>query len=308
MKDALVIVNPASAGGRTGRTWPVIAATLREAGLSFDSALTTAPGEAALLARGAVEEGRPMVVAAGGDGTVHEVVNGFFDEAGQAIARTTRLGLLPLGTGGDFCRTFRIPLDTRAAADVVRAGRTRRIDVGRVTFTGHDGTPGARIFCNIADAGLGGEVVHRVNHGVRIGHGQITFLIATALSLLAWRNRRLRVEADGDVEELVAQQAVVANARYYGGGMEIAPRAEPDDGLLDLVLVGDVGRVENIRLLGPLRAGTHLAGGFPITTRRVRRVLVEAETMVRVDVDGEQPGRLPATFEVVPAALELVVP
>lgn len=308
MKDALVIVNPASAGGRTGRTWHVIAATLRGAGFSFDSALTTAPGEATVLTRQALEDGWPMVVAAGGDGTVHEVVNGFFDEAGQAIACTTRMGVVPLGTGGDFRRTFDLPLETRAAADVLVAGRTRRIDVGRVTFVGHDGKPGARIFCNIADAGLGGEVVHHVNHGIRLGRGQLTFLLATAVSLLAWRNRRLRVEADGEVEELTAQQAVVANARYYGGGMCIAPGAEPDDGRLDLVLVGDVGKLENLRLLGPLREGRHLAGGFPITTRRVRRVTVEAETMVRVDADGEQPGRLPATFEVIPSALDLVVP
>jgi diacylglycerol kinase family enzyme len=116
------------------------------------------------------------------------------------------------------------------------------------------------------------------------------------------------VEADGDVEELTAQQAVVANARYYGGGMCVAPQAEPDDGLLDLVLVGDVGRLQNLQLMGPLRAGTHLDGRFPITSRRVRRVTVEAEGTVRLDVDGEQPGRLPATFEVIPGALELIVP
>ncbi|MBO0703290.1 MAG: diacylglycerol kinase family lipid kinase [Candidatus Dormibacteraeota bacterium] len=308
MKDALVIVNPASAGGRTGRTWPAIAATLRGAGLSFDSALTRARGEATVLTREALGQGWPMVVAAGGDGTTHEVVNGFFDEAGQAIASQTRLGLVPLGTGGDFRRTFGVPTDTAAAAQVLRAARTRRIDVGRVTFVQDDGSSGARVFCNIADAGLGGEVVHRVNHGVRLGSGQLTFLLASAVSLLAWRNRRLRVEADGEVQELTAQQAVVANARYYGGGMCIAPGAEPDDGLLDLVLVGDVGRLQNLRLLGPLRAGTHLEGGFPITTRRVRRVKVEAETMVRVDADGEQPGHLPATFEVIPDALALVVP
>ena len=249
-----------------------------------------------------------MVVAAGGDGTIHEVVNGFFDEAGQAPAGNTRMGLVPLGTGGDFRRTFEFPRDIRAAADILRAGRTRRIDVGRVTFVAHDGSRGSRIFSNIADAGLGGEVVHRVNNGMRIGRGQLTFLLASAVSLLTYRNPRLRVEADGEVQEVTAQQAVVANARYYGGGMCIAPHAEPDDGLLDLVLVGDVGRLENIRMLGPLRAGTHLDGGFPITTRRVRRVRVEADSMVRVDADGEQPGHLPADFEVIPSALELVVP
>lgn len=305
-----MIVNPASAGGRTGRTWPAVTSTLREAGLTFDSALTTAPGEATVLTREALAEGWPVVVAAGGDGTVHEVVNGFFDSAGEALGSETRIGLIPLGTGGDFRRTFGFPRDTALAAGILRAGRTRRIDVGRVTFRAHDGSEGARIFCNIADAGLGGEVVHRVNQGVRLGGGKVTFTLASALSLLGWRNQRLRVEADGVIEEVTAQQVVVANARYYGGGMCIAPRADPDDGLLDLVLVGDVGKLENLRLLPHLRAGTHLEAGFPITSRRVRRVTVHAErgSPPRVDVDGEQPGRVPATFEVIPAALELIVP
>jgi diacylglycerol kinase (ATP) len=308
VKDALVIVNPASAGGRTGRTWHVVAATLREAGLSFDSALTTAPGEATLLTRQALAEGWPLVVATGGDGTIHEVVNGFFDETGTALDAHARLGVVPLGTGGDFRRTFDIPIDLAAAAAVLRAGRSRRIDLGRVTFDRFDGSRDARIFCNIADAGLGGEVVHRVNHGVRLGSGRLTFLLASGVSLLTWQNRRLRVEADGETHELTAQQAVVANARYYGGGMCIAPLAEPDDGLLDLVLVGDVGRLQNLRLMAPLRAGTHLDGRFPITSRRVRRVTVKADGPVRLDVDGEQPGQVPATFEVIPSALELIVP
>lgn len=303
-----MIVNPASAGGRTGRTWPTVAAALREAGVSFDSALTTAPGEATVLTRQALAEGWPAVVAAGGDGTVHEVVNGFFDDDGVAIGAAARVGLVPLGTGGDFRRTFAFSTDPAEAGAILRAGRIRRIDLGRVTFERPDGSRGVRIFCNIADAGLGGEVVHRVNNGVRLGSGRLTFLLASGVSLLTWQNRRLRVEADGDTEEVTVQQAVVANARYYGGGMCVAPQAEPDDGLLDLVLVGDVGRLQNLRLMGPLRAGTHLDGRFPITSRRARRVTVEAEDQVRLDVDGEQPGRVPATFEVIPGALELIVP
>ncbi|MGH7919957.1 MAG: diacylglycerol/lipid kinase family protein, partial [Candidatus Dormibacteraceae bacterium] len=241
-------------------------------------------------------------------GTIHEVVNGFFDEAGTPLGDATRVGVLPLGTGGDFRRTFEIPTDHAAAAAVLRAGRTRRIDLGRVTFRRPDGSAGTAVFCNIADAGLGGEVVHRVNHGLHLGAGALTFALASGVSLLTWRNRRLRVEADGAVEEMAAQQAVVANARYYGGGMCIAPCAEPDDGLLDLVLVGDVGKLQNVRLLGPLRSGTHLDGRFPITSRRVREVTVAADRPTRLDVDGEQPGRLPATFAVIPGALDLVVP
>ncbi|MFZ0215733.1 MAG: diacylglycerol kinase family protein [Candidatus Dormiibacterota bacterium] len=307
MKDALVIVNPASADGRTGRSWHRIAERLREAGLTFDSALTTAPAEATTLARGGVREGRPLIVAAGGDGTIHEVANGFFED-GERLPCESRLGVLPLGTGGDFRRTFDIPSDPGGAAAVLVGRRTRRIDVGRITYRRADGSDGQSIYCNIADAGLPGEVVHRVSHGLRIGGGELTFLLASAVSLLRWHNRRLRITADGDAWEVTAQQAVVANCRYYGGGMCIAPAALPDDGLLDLVVVGDVSRVANVRMIGPLRAGRQMEGGFPITHRRVRRVVVEAESLVRVDVDGELPGRLPATFEVLPSALDLVVP
>jgi YegS/Rv2252/BmrU family lipid kinase len=307
VKDALVVVNPAAAGGRTGRSWPRVAALLRLGGLDFDSALTTAPGEATVLAREAVRNGSPLVVAAGGDGTIHEVVNGFFED-GEPVRGRCRLGVLPLGTGGDFRRTFEIPTDVVRAAAVLLSGRTRRIDAGRVTYRRPDGSEGQSVYCNTADAGLPGEVVHRVHRGVRVGSGELTFMVASALSLLSWHNQRLRIEADGDSWEVTAQQAVVANCRYYGGGMCIAPDAEPDDGLLDLVVVGDLHRLGNVRLIGPLRAGTHLTRGLPITHRRVRRVVVESDAEVRVDVDGELPGRLPATFEVLPSSLELVVP
>jgi diacylglycerol kinase (ATP) len=308
MKDVLIIVNPAAAGGRTGRGWAATAARLRDAGLDFDTAMTSCRGEAIELSRRAVAEGRPLIVAAGGDGTINEVVNGFLAR-GEPAARS-RLGVLPTGTGGDLRRTLGFPLDAGEAAAVLLAGRTRRIDAGRVTCTRPDGETTVRYFVNIADAGIGGDVVHRVNSGRRVINGEVTFFLASVRALLRWRNKPMRIAIDDDEpRELVAQQVVVANCRYFGGGMCVAPTAVPDDGQLDVLVAGDLGPIENVRGLGKIRKGTHLEDGNPkLSHTRARWVAVSSPELVRVDVDGEQPGILPATFEVMPGALEVVCP
>ncbi len=306
MKPTFVIVNPASAGGRTERVWPAMAETLRAAGLDFDSALTESPLEATQMARDAVREGRELVVAAGGDGTISEAAAGFFEE-GRRIESPARFGVLPTGTGGDFRRTFDIPIDAAAAAEVLVRGTPRRIDAGLVTLTNHTGRRETLPFVNIADAGLGGEVVHRVNHGPKFGAA--SFTVASLMSLLSYRNAPITVDADGERVELVAQQVVAANCQYFGGGMRMAPMADPGDGELDLILVGDVSLLDTVRGLEKVRSGTHLEAGNPKWShRRARRVEVTSRRRVRVDVDGEQPGFLPARFEVVPGALTLMVP
>ena len=308
MKDTLIIVNPASGAGKTGRGWPEVAGRLREAGLDFDFAMTSCPGEATDLSRLAVREGRRLIVAAGGDGTINEVANGFFQD-GEPPATESRFGILPTGTGGDFRRTLGIPRDPVEAAAILRAGRTRRIDAGRVTCTSPDGGLVVRHFVNIADAGIGGDVVDRVNNGRRVINGEVTFTLASLFTLLRWRNKPMTVVIDGEQRDLVAQQVVVANCQYFGGGMRVAPRAVPDDGRLDVVIAGDLGMWENLRGLSEIRKGTHLDSGHPkISYALASRVEVSSPELVRVDADGEQPGVLPAVFEVVPAALEVVCP
>jgi diacylglycerol kinase (ATP) len=299
----IVVVNPAAGGGRTGREWSRVSAQLHAEGLRFDAALTARPGDAAGIARRAAEEGRPLIVAAGGDGTVHEVVNGLL-EAGERAQ--TRLGMLPMGTGSDLSRTFGIPLEPGSAAAVLRAGRTRRIDAGRLTCAGPSGSV-TRYFVNIADAGIGGDVADLVNRGFRVISGEVTFSLAAVLTLLRWRNPRLLLDLDGERLELISQQVVVANCEYYGGGMRIAPGAVPDDGLFDVVISGDLGILETVLLLSRVRAGAH----FPhpkLERRSARRIEVSSERRVGVDADGERPGDLPAVFEVVSGAIELVVP
>lgn len=308
MRPVLLVVNPTSAGGRTGRQWPAIADKLSGLGLDFDVEMTSRPLEAAEIARRGVDQGREVVAAVGGDGTISETAAGFFEKS-EPIPTATGFAVLPTGTGGDFRRTFGIPPDPVLAAEALLAGRRRRIDAGRVTFAAPGGGIETRTFVNIADAGVGGEVVHRVNTGPKFLPGSLTFLAASVRTLATYRNHPMRVEVDGEVHELVAQQVVVANAQYFGGGMRMAPLADPSDGLLDVIVVGDLTAVENARGLARVRSGTHLEAGNPKwILHRARRVEVTSPNPVRIDVDGEQPGFLPAVFEVVPGALELVVP
>jgi YegS/Rv2252/BmrU family lipid kinase len=279
---------------------------LRRAGLRFDAVMTTRRGEATEITRRAVREGRALVVAAGGDGTINEVVNGFYDNC-QRIPSGTRMGLLPMGTGGDLRRTFGLSRDIEEAVRVLLAGRARLIDVGRVTCTAAGGESVARHFLNVADAGIGGDVADMVNGGFKVVNGELTFTLAAAITLMRWRNRRLRAVIDGNEREVTVQQVVLANCRYYGGGMEIAPVARPDDGLLDLLIVGDVGKLEAMRLMGRVRRGAHLPHP-KIEHRLVRRVEVSCAEPVGVDADGERPGGLPAVFEVLPGSLEIIAP
>jgi YegS/Rv2252/BmrU family lipid kinase len=308
MTDILIIVNPVSAGGSTGRRWPAVQRKLRARGFEFEVALTTKPLEATEIARREVRGSRPLVVAAGGDGTINEVVNGFFDED-RPQRSDTRLGVLPLGTGGDFRRTFGIPDDPVRAARFLLVGTPRRIDAGCARFRTRAGEDQMRHFINIADAGVGGEVVERVNRSRKRLGGRATFLAASLVSIARWQNKEMRLTVDGEMRELTAQQVVVANGQYYGSGMRVAPGAMPDDGLFDVVVVGDVNLVENLRGLAKIRSGKHLEGSNPKwEVLRGRKVSVASPEPVRIDLDGEQPGVLPATFELVPAAITLMCP
>lgn len=254
-----------------------------------------------------MRESRPVVVAVGGDGTLNEVVNGFFHN-GAPIPTTSKLGMVPLGTGGDFRRTLRIPLDPKEAIHVIQAGTPRRLDTGCVTYAGDGGSTAVRHFINIADAGLGGEVAHRVNVGSK-RLGSAAFTIASALALIGWKNKPMQVVVDGNAIDIVAQQVVVANCQYFGGGMRMAPSAKPTDGVFDVILVGNVGKLESVRKLGSIRNGTHLDDHNPkIQLMYGKRVSVSSREEVRVDLDGETPGTLPALFEIQPGAIEFIAP
>jgi diacylglycerol kinase (ATP) len=300
----VAVVNPASCGGRTGKAWPELRRALAAAGVEVVERLTSAPREATELTRAALAGGCERVVAVGGDGTLNEVVNGFFAVDGSPIAPAAALGLMPSGTGGDFRRTAGIPVGAAAAA-VLAAGSTRPIDAGRLTL---DGTA-PRHFVNIADCGIGGDVVARVNRSSKRAGGTATFLYHSLASLLSYRPRAARVEIDGTVEEGRYQNVVVANGRYFGGGMCVAPGAYLGDGLFDVVLFGDLPRLRSLTGIRRIYAGTHIGrpGIRMIRARRVRVTPLE-DPPLGFEMEGEEVGPAPATLEVLPGAMRLCAP
>ncbi len=242
----------------------------------------------------------------GGDGTVSETVNGFFD-GGEPVETAAELAVVMRGSGCDFARTFRIPKRTDAALDVAAKGATRTVDLGRVTYTAHTGGEETRLFCNISSAGLTGEVAERVNRSGKPLGATVAFAWGAIATFFGHRNSRFRVRIDEREIDQVSNNVIVGNCRYFAGGMKILPMAEPDDGMLDVLVWGDVGKLDLAMNLHRLYRGTHVnhpKGDFS----RAVRVVVEPEAPLPIEADGEQPGVTPATFEVVPAAIRLRVP
>src|SRR5437588_2634683 len=281
-----MIVNPASANGRTARQWPEIARLAGERGLHVDVRLTEGPGHATQLAAEAVAEGAELVIAVGGDGTVSEIANG------MAGAPATDLAVVERGSGCDFVRTFGISKKTERALDIAATAPARTIDLGRVSYTAPDGTPATRYFANIASAGLTGVAADRVNRSGKPLGATAAFAWAAVATFASYRNSRFVVEIDGEVLDQTCNNAIVANCRYFAGGMKILPEADPSDGMLDVLVWGDVSKVDLALNLHKLYRGTHVTHP-KATIRRAHQVTVTPEAPLPIEVDGEQPGVTP---------------
>jgi len=300
-----LVVNPVSANRTTGKEWSQIAGKLKSIIGDFKWEFTTGPDTAPAIVRKALKAGTDIIVAVGGDGTLNEVVNGFFEE-GRSINPQASLGVIARGTGTDFIKTAKIPKDLDEAAKLIAEGMTKRIDVGRATFKGHSGKELTRYFLNIADFGIGGETVARVNRTTKAFGGFLSFLWGATVTILMWKNKRVRLQIDdGPVEEKIVQNVVVANGQYFGGGMWVAPKAELSDGLFDIVIFGDISRGQSLRDGTRIYKGTHLEMD-KVSCVRGKKVMAFSEERVLIDMDGEQPGILPATFEMVPDSLSII--
>ncbi len=302
-EGVVFVVNPASANGSTRRRWPEIAHRAAELGLAGETLLSERRGHAAELARRAAEEGARLVVAVGGDGTVNEVVNGLL----AAESEPPELAVIARGTGTDFVRHFRIPTRLEGAVEVALSGTVRAIDAGRITYRAWSGEDVSAYFANSASAGMSGAVAQRANSSSKALGGKASFLYATLAVFARWHASEMEVEVDDERRSGLMYDAIVANCRYLGGGMAMTPDAVPDDGLLDVLLIGDITRRDLALTLPKVYRGTHLPHP-KAEALRGRRVVVRAETPLPVELDGEQPGTTPAFFEVVPAALRLRAP
>jgi YegS/Rv2252/BmrU family lipid kinase len=240
-------------------------------------------------------------VAVGGDGTVNEVVNGIAGRLDVHVA------VIPRGTGWDFVRTYRIPRRLEEAVEVALGGKSRVIDLGRARYRRWDGGDGESLFANIASAGMSGAIAKRANETSKALGGKASYLWATLAVFSRWRNDEVQVIVDGEERRGRMHDVVVANGRYFGGGMQICPEAQPDDGVFDVLLIGDLTKRDLLLTLPKTYRGTHL----PHPKAEVLRgavVEVDAPEPLPVELDGEQPGTTPARFEIVPQALRLRVP
>jgi YegS/Rv2252/BmrU family lipid kinase len=303
----LIVVNPHSANRATGKQWPAMRTVIRHALGDFEEAITVGPGDATNLVREALKSGFLRIIAVGGDGTNNEVVNGFFDRK-QPIAPDAQLGFIPRGTGGDLRKTLKIDKALDACLRVVSVGRIQEVDVGATRFVGHNGAERERLFINITSFGLGGLVDATVNASSKMLGGKISFLLGTFRALMAYHNKTIRLKVDDTFDDqIVINNVAVANGQYFGGGMWVAPEAKPNDGLFDVVILGDLSRSEIIRKTSYIYKGVHLR--MPkVNFLRGKHVEATCDQEVLIDMDGEQPGRLPITLDVLPRALRIIAP
>ena len=303
----LLIVNPRSGGGLSESRWARLAGAVAEGLGPFDTQLTQPPDHARELAYEAAQAGRRLVVAVGGDGTLNEVVNGLM-EAGQGP--TTEVAILPRGTGGDFRRTLDFPSDFTTAARRIAQSQAKAIDVGRVTYVDHNGQAASRYFVNVSSFGFSASVASKANGSSKKLGARSAFLGATVRTMFGYSNLDVQVSIDDD-EPLrrTVMLGAVGNGRFFGGGMKICPDAVLDSGSLQFVVVGDLGLGAIATKIHRLYGGTHLDIDR-VDGRQIKRVTVapaEGQAAAPVEVDGETPGTLPATWEVIPAALRLRV-
>jgi YegS/Rv2252/BmrU family lipid kinase len=240
------------------------------------------------------------VVAVGGDGTVNEIASGL-------VGTGCELAVVPRGTGVDFGRTYGIPTRFDDAVRVALEGATREIDAGRVGFRAWSGEPGEAWFVNIAGVGMSGAVAKRTNESSKALGGKASYLWSTLAVFARWQNTEVRVQVDGEQRSGRMHEVVVANGRYLAGGMKMCPEASPDDGLFDVLVIGDVTKADLVRTLPKIYRGTHLPHPKAELLRGAT-VSVESEDALPIQLDGEQPGTTPVRFEVVPRALRLRVP
>jgi diacylglycerol kinase (ATP) len=292
-----VILNPNAGGGRGRRLLPLVMERLRVEAVMYHLHVTGERGEATATAARFVAEGMRLVVAVGGDGTVNEVANGLVEAGG---AGQVTLGVVPTGRGSDFARTLNGQPEPAAALARVFRGNGRRVDLGRAVF----GDGSSRVFVNAAGLGLDATVAARVARSHLPG-SRVPYLAGVAGALLRYRFLEVDVHADGTRFTHPALAVVVANGRYFGGGLQIAPDAVLDDGRLDLAIIGDLSRVELIRQVRGVYRGSHVHHR-KFTHLPARSVRVESQELAQVELDGEVVGNGPVTFTIEPNALSVI--
>ncbi len=302
-----LLVNPTAGSGRAARRVPELKRALDQRGIQAEIAETRGPGDATRLVHEARADGVECLLVMGGDGTLNEVSQGYLDAEGRPLPGPD-LALLPSGTGGDFRKTFELGTTTEEAVERLTSAPARPLDLGVLELTAHSGETIRRAFLNITSFGLGGLTDRLVNSGPKWIGGRAAFFMGTLRAMASYRNAPVRVRVDGQIcLEAPIVNVAIANGRFFGGGMKIAPDADPSDGLFDVVALHDLSSAQSVALAPRIYQGTHVGQPGVLVSRGA---LIEAEPLVPraevlIDMDGETPGRLPLTARVASGVLKI---
>ncbi|GLU00713.1 hypothetical protein SLE2022_180600 [Rubroshorea leprosula] len=312
-RDLVFVVNPRGANGRTGKEWKKLLPFLQSrlgTDCNICESLTSGPFHAIDITREAIREGADAVISVGGDGTLHEVVNGFFWDGkpvanqNREAAHSTALGLIPLGTGSDFARTFGWKNDPCEAIERIATGLRSRIDVGVINREGEQ----PHYYINVADIHLSAKAGYYASKYKRFGN--LCYVIGALQAFMGHHNQDLRIKVnEGEWETFPKVTALcIGNAKYFGGGMKITPNADPRSRDFEVVILQDFKWYDFILKLNKLYSGTHLSVNN-VTARRVHSIEVEdisGSGGIYVQSDGEYLGFLPRKFCILPAAIEMI--
>jgi YegS/Rv2252/BmrU family lipid kinase len=307
LQKVAAIVNPCAAGGETARRWPDLRNLLERALGPLTTRFTDSPGAGTAIARELIREGYDLLVAVGGDGTINEVANGFF-EHGHLIRLEARLGILPLGTGGDFRRTLGIPRNPTEAVKILSEGLPLLIDVGKVSFRANDGAPESRYFVNMVSFGMGGQVAARAKNSLRRFGGKAAFLWATLVTFLSYRGRQVKLRVASNPAELsfLVANVAVGNGQFHGGGMRPCPTAALNDGLFEVTVIDYAGAARLISSMPVLYSGG-IYNHPKVHHLRTSKLSAESTAVTQIEVDGEALGTLPLEISILPRQLPVLV-
>jgi YegS/Rv2252/BmrU family lipid kinase len=301
------IVNPSAAGGQTARRWPELKSLLERALGPVTSRFTDSPGAGILIARELLREGYGLLIAVGGDGTINEVANGFF-EHDRNVWPESRLGILPLGTGGDFRRTLGIPRNPVEAVKIFSEGLPLQIDVGKVNYQATNGTLQSRYFVNMVSFGMGGHVAARAKNSLRRFGGKAAFLWATLVTFLSYRGKqvKLKIAPDSAETDYLITNVAVGNGQFHGGGMRPCPTAALDDGLFEVTVIDYAGALELLSSMPVLYSG-EIYKHPKVHHLRTSKLSADSAVVTKIEVDGEALGKLPVEISLLPRQLPVLV-
>ncbi len=303
-QDWFAIVNPNAGNGKGGKDWDRISEILNRNNIRFEMRSTGRKGQATEFTRDLIANGYRKIISIGGDGTLHEAINGIFTQD-HCSPRDITIGIIPVGTGNDWGRMFGIPLVYEGAVQVIREGKQMLHDIGVIDYF-NAGVKTRTYFINIAGLGFEAVVVKKTNRQKDKGMSNKAIYFYNLLSsLISYRNTPVEITIDGRTSTAKVFSINVGNGRYCGGGMRQTPDAIPDDGLFDITVIKEMGRIEIIKSLQLLYDGTIMSHP-KVDGYRSTNLKVTSESLLYIEADGESLGHTPVEFSIIPSAVNII--